>query len=653
MVNKTKKIKIKDLKIGDKIKTFANGEVVYKKVLDKFDTIVNKDEQRIVELDNGTKIHCSNRHPFMCLDGLNMIEVKPDGLTNQHQVIIDGGETASVVSVTGDDQPTSYIDITVEDTETFFCSDHVDNVQVLTHNCSQGSIRSSASTLFFPFWHLEIESLLVLKNNRGTEENRLRHSDYGLKLNRVFYERALKNQDIYLFSPHQVPKLKEAFYSSDIEEFERVYEEYAKDSTITKKVIPARELMDVLVDERSSTGRIYVLNIDHANTHSPFNTDFAQVRQSNLCMEILLVSKPFLESVREGYSKQYVKVRNKGEADNMISRYGFIPKTREGEIFDYVTSVADLKDNIQDIEEYNVMEDTDAEVALCILGAINLGDLNEGNIHSGVLEDRIYKIVRGLDNLIDLQEYPVKAGEISAKMRRTLGIGVTNFAYFLAKNGVRYSDGSGNNLTHILFEAIQYYAIKASVELAKERGKCEYFGDTNYAKGILPIDTYKKDVDELVEVGYKCDWDFLRKEILTHGMRHSTLTALMPVESSARVTNSINGIEPPKALFTVKDGIPTVVPEVNELFMDYECMWQMDNTGYIHLVAIMQKFIDQSISANTHYDPSRMENGKVPSRLIIKDMYEAYRLGVKTLYYHYTNDNSTSQEEEHCESCAV
>lgn len=522
-------------------------------------------------------------------------------------------------------------------------------------SCSQGGVRGTASTMFFPFWHYEIESLLVLKNNRGTEENRLRHSDYAIKLNYEFYKRAYHGEDIHLFSPNDVPKLEDAFYSGDRELFAKVYEEYIADTSIRRKVISADALMELFVQERSSTGRIYVMNVDHANSHSPFASHI-KLTQSNLCMEIILPVRPYIQSAEEGYTERWIKIKNREAIGDYINKYGFIPRTQKSKLYDLIDDEDGMLEAINEgfkIAKTNVEDDDHGEIALCILGALNLYDYTTENLHDGRLEKRIYRLVRALDNLIDLQEYPVKAGEISAKLRRTLGIGVTNYAHFLAKQGLRYSDGSGLEATHQLFEAIQFYAIKASVELAKERGACELFHDTAYSQGILPIDSYNKNVDELGDFEYLCDWEWLRKEILKYGMRHSTLTALMPVESSARVTSSINGIEPPKALFSSKDGIPTVVPDVNELFLDYETMWEISNTGYLRLVAVMQKFVDQSISTNTHYDPTQYEDNKVPFSVIVQDLYDAYYYGIKTLYYHYTNDNTTTEDDADCESCKI
>ncbi len=467
----------------------------------------------------------------------------------------------------------------------------IKHFQTAVKSCSQGGVRGGAATLFFPIWHYEVRDLLVLKNNRGVEENRARHLDYGVQINGYFYQKMIKNEDIYLFSPSDVPGLYDAFFANQ-ELFKELYEKYSKDVSIRKSVIPAIELFSIIAQERSQTGRIYIQHVDHCNTHSAFDASIAPVKQSNLCMEITLPTKP-LKNI-------------------------FAPE---------------------------------GEIALCTLSAINVGilkDLSE-------LEELMDLSVRALDELLTYQDYPVLAAEISTKNRRSLGIGVTNYAYFLAKNNVKYSDGSANQITHDLFEAIQYYGLKASCNLAKEKGACGYFSETTYSKGILPIDTYKKTVDELVVPKYNLDWDSLRKDIASFGLRNSTITALMPCETSSQITNSTNGIEPPRGLVSVKaskDGImKQVVPEIKEIGHQYETLWSMGgNKGYIDLVAIMQKFVDQSISANTNYDPELFEESKVPVKLILKDLAYAYKMGLKTLYYHNTRDHATSSYKD--DDCA-
>ncbi|MDP4544362.1 class 1a ribonucleoside-diphosphate reductase subunit alpha [Psychrobacter faecalis] len=459
--------------------------------------------------------------------------------------------------------------------------------------CSQGGVRGGAATLFYPLWHLEVESLLVLKNNRGVEDNRVRHMDYGVQLNKTMYTRLIKGQDISLFSPSDVPGLYDAFFE-DQDTFEELYTKYENDPNIRSRQIPATELFSLMMQERASTGRIYIQNVDHCNTHSPFDPTVAPIRQSNLCMEIALPTKPL--------------------------------------------------DNIND---------ETGEIALCTLSAVNLGKVE--NVSD--IEEPAELIVRALDALLDYQDYPVKAAENGSMRRRTLGVGVINYAYYLAKNGVRYSDGSAHGLTHQTFEALQFYLLKASNKLAKEQGACPAFNETTYSQGILPIDTYKKDLDQICQEPLHLDWETLRSEITTHGLRNSTLTALMPSETSSQIANATNGIEPPRGLVSIKaskDGIlKQVVPEIATLKDQYELLWQMpNNDGYLKLVAIMQKFVDQSISANTNYDPVRYEGGRVPMKILLKDLLNAYKLGVKTLYYHNTRDGANDAQADMEDDCA-
>ena len=459
--------------------------------------------------------------------------------------------------------------------------------------CSQGGVRGGAATLFYPIWHLEVENLLVLKNNRGVEDNRVRHMDYGVQINKTIYQRLIKNQNVTLFSPSDVPGLYDAFFA-DQAEFERLYEQYEQDESIRKRSVPAQELFSLMMQERASTGRIYLQNVDHCNTHSPFDPSVAPIRQSNLCMEIALPTQPL--------------------------------------------------DNIND---------ESGEIALCTLSGINLGEINQ-------LEDikePAELIVRALDALLDYQDYPVIAAKNGSMKRRTLGIGVINYAYYLAKNGTKYSDPTALGLTHRTFEALQYYLLVASNKLAKEQGACPAFGDTTYSQGILPIDTYKADIDAICNEPLQLDWEALRHDIKTHGLRNSTLTALMPSETSSQIANATNGIEPPRGLVSVKaskDGIlKQVVPEIDKLKDQYELLWQMpNNKGYLSLVAIMQKFIDQSISANTNYDPTKFEDSRVPMKVMIQDLLMAYKLGVKTLYYHNTRDGANDAQDDLENGCA-
>jgi len=452
-------------------------------------------------------------------------------------------------------------------------------------SCSQGGVRGGAATLFYPLWHLEVEGLLVLKNNTGTDENRIRHLDYGVQFNGLMYQRFLADGDITLFSPNDVPGLYDAFFADQIK-FKKLYEKYEKDKTIRKEKIKARDLFSNFMKERANTGRIYLQNVDHCNTHGAFDANLAPIKQSNLCMEITLPTKPLFS-----------------------------------------------------------VQDENGEVALCTLSAVNLGAL--GSLDE--LEDITEIIVRSLDSLLDYQDYPIKAAELASKNRRTLGIGVTNLAYYLAKNNAKYSDGSGNELIHKTFEALQFYSLKASNKLANDFGACPLFSETQYAKGILPVDSYKKDIDKFCGTKLDLDWDSLRKDIKATGLRNSTLTALMPCESSSQISNSTNGIEPPRGFVSIKqskDGIlKQVVPEYEKFHKKYELLWDIkDNEGYLQLCAIMQKFVDQSISTNTHYDPSQFEGGKVPMKLFLMDLLKAYKYGIKTLYYHTTRDGASDDQ---------
>ncbi len=467
------------------------------------------------------------------------------------------------------------------------CIPFYKHFQTAVKSCSQGGVRGGAATLFYPLWHLEVENLLVLKNNRGVEENRVRHLDYGVQFNKTMYTRLIKDDYITLFSPSDVPGLYDAFFE-DQEEFERLYTKYEQDESIRKKRIKAIELFSMFAQERASTGRVYLQNVDHCNTHSPFDSKVAPIRQSNLCLEIALPTKPLSH-----------------------------------------------------------INDPEGEIALCTLSAFNLGAIESLD----ELEELAELAVRALDNLLDFQDYPVPAAHTATMGRRTLGIGVINYAYYLAKNGVKYSDGSANNLTHRTFEAIQYYLMKASNELAKERGACPKFNETTYSKGIMPIDTYKRDLDKICSEELRLDWNALRESIQAHGMRNSTVSALMPSETSSQISNATNGIEPPRGHISVKaskDGIlKQVVPEYEKLKDQYELLWDIpSNDGYLGLVGIMQKFIDQTISANTNYDPTRFEGGKVPMKLLLKDLLTAYKLGVKTLYYHNTRDGASDSQDE-------
>ena len=484
--------------------------------------------------------------------------------------------------------------------------------------CTQNGVRGGSATTHFPIWHLEIEDILVLKNNKGTEDNRVRKLDYSIQINKLMYERLLKNEDITLFSPHDVPDLYEAFFT-DQELFQELYEKYERKTSIRKNKIPAMTLFSSLIKERAETGRIYIMNVDHCNTHSSFKDT---VYMSNLCQEITLPTKP-----------------------------------------------------LQHIDDPN------GEIALCILSAINVGKINQLEELEGLCD----LAVRSLDEIIDYQRYPVKAAEISTKARRSLGVGYIGLAHYLAKNQVKYTDKKALTKVHELTEAFQYYLLTSSNNLAIEKGKCEYFERTKYSEGLLPIDTYKKDLDEVCSITLKYDWDDLRRSIKDHGLRHSTLSAQMPSESSSIVSNATNGIEPPRGYLSIKKSkkgpLKQIVPQYQALRNHYTLLWDMpSNEGYINIVAVMQKFFDQAISGNWSYNPTHYENNEVPMSVMIQDMLMTYKLGWKTSYYQNTYDlkiddtesiqevrsestpnsyepeiekTTDKLEEEDCESCVI
>jgi ribonucleoside-diphosphate reductase alpha chain len=472
--------------------------------------------------------------------------------------------------------------------------------------CTQNGIRGGSATVHFPIWHQEIGDIIVLKNNKGTEDNRVRKLDYSIQISKLFYERFIQNGEITLFSPHVVPGLYDAFGT---DKFDDLYVKYENDSSVPSKKINAQELFLNILKERAETGRLYIMNIDHCNSHSSFKD---KVNMSNLCQEITLPTDP-----------------------------------------------------IQHI-------DGAGEIALCILSAINVGKVKSDE----ELEELCDLSVRSLDELIDYQKYPVQAAEIATKARRSLGVGFIGLAHYLAKLGFKYESKDAWDAVHKLSESFQYYLLVASNNLAKEKGHCEYFGRTKYADGILPIDTYKKDVDEISTTVYQHDWKNLRESILEHGLRHSTLSAQMPSESSSVVSNATNGIEPPRDYLSIKKSkkgpLKQIVPGYSHLKNNYTLLWDMpDNTGYINIVAVMQKFFDQAISGNWSYNPEHYPDSEVPTSVMAKDLLTTYKYGWKTSYYQNTHDQKTDEivdkvsklealmselenaNEGECESCAV
>jgi ribonucleoside-diphosphate reductase alpha chain len=475
--------------------------------------------------------------------------------------------------------------------------------------CTQNGIRGGSATVHFPIWHQEIEDILVLKNNKGTEDNRVRKLDYSIQLSKIFYERFIQDSEITLFSPHDVPGLYDAFGTDT---FDNLYTVYEKDTSIPKKTVKAQELILSLLKERAETGRIYIMNIDHCNSHSSYKD---QITMSNLCQEITEPTTP-----------------------------------------------------IQHIDD-----DGPQEIATCILSAVNVGKVKSDD----ELEELCNLSVRALEEIIDYQNYPVKAAENFTKRRRSLGIGYIGLAHYLAKLGFNYDSQGAWDAVHGLSESFQYYLLKASNQIAKEKGHCEYFGRTKYADGILPIDTYKKDVDQVSSVGLQHDWESLRASILEHGLRHSTLSAQMPSESSSVVSNATNGIEPPRGYLSIKKSkkgpLKQIVPQYHTLKNNYTLLWNMpSNRGYIHIVAVMQKFFDQAISGNWSYNPENYADNEVPVSVMAQDMLTCFKLGHKTAYYQNTYDIKTDEvvddqkqelksllndimksDEEACESCTI
>jgi len=473
--------------------------------------------------------------------------------------------------------------------------------------CTQNGIRGGSATVHFPIWHQEISDIIVLKNNKGTEDNRVRKLDYSIQISKLFYERFISNQEISLFSPHDVPGLYDAFGT---DRFDELYVSYERDATIPRKTIGGQELFLELLKERAETGRLYIMNIDHCNSHSSF---LDKVEMSNLCQEITLPTVPL-----------------------------------------------------------HHIDDPEGEIALCILSAVNVGKVKSDD----EFEELCDLSVRGLEELIDYQNYPVEAAEISTKARRSLGVGFIGLAHYLAKLGHKYDSQEAWDAVHGLSESFQYFLLKSSNQIAKEKGACKYFSRTKYSQGILPIDTYKKDVDEITSISYEHDWESLRASILEHGLRHSTLSAQMPSESSSVVSNATNGIEPPRGYLSVKKSkkgpLKQIVPQYQHLKNNYTLLWDMPgNTGYINIVAVMQKFFDQAISGNWSYNPENYPDNEVPVSVMAQDLLTTYKYGWKTSYYQNTYDNKTDevkedskvnlqelvqellQGEEDCESCKI
>ena len=444
--------------------------------------------------------------------------------------------------------------------------------QSAVKSCSQGGVRGGAATLYYPIWHLEIEDMLVLKNNKGTEDNRVRHMDYGVQFNKLMYERLIEGGNITLFSPNDVPEVYDAFFT-DQDKFKELYEAAERKTSIRKKSIPAVELFSNFVQERKDTGRIYLQNVDHANTHGSFIEDVAPIKQSNLCCEIDLPTKPLTN-----------------------------------------------------------IDDPEGEISLCTLSAVNWGAIKSLEQMEKVCD----LAVRALDELLDYQEYPIEAARVSTMNRRPLGIGIINFAYWMAKNDSTYQEPD-LEMVDTWTEAWSYYLIKASADLAIEKGACPKSDETKYSLGITPNQTYKKDVDELIKHQERADWKSLRKQLKETGIRNSTLMALMPAETSAQISNSTNGIEPPRSYVSIKQSkhgvLKQVVPGFPRLKNKYDLLWEQKSPeGYLKIMSILQKYIDQGISVNTSYNPEHFEDEKVPKSMLLQPLVMFYKYGVKQLY---------------------
>ncbi len=481
--------------------------------------------------------------------------------------------------------------------------------QAAVKSCSQGGVRGGAATVYLPMWHYEFEDLVVLKNNKGIEENRVRHMDYAFQVNKLMYERLLTGGDITFFDPNDVPGLYEAFFD-DQDKFKELYEKYEKTRAVRKKTLPATEVFSTLIQQRKDTGRIYIMNVDHANDHGAFKPKVAPVRMSNLCCEIDLPTSPLSDNPDEG------------------------------------------------------------EISLCTLSAINWGLINEPRDFKKYCD----LSVRALDELLDYQSYPVRAAERGTMNRRPLGIGIINLAYFLAKRGLKYNE-SAFEVVDEYAEAWSYYLIEASQQLASEKGEIPLKNHTKYADGVLPIDTYKRELDNILENKERLPWNELREKLKETGTRNSTLMALMPAETSAQISNSTNGIEPPRALVSYKqskDGVMAqVVPGYHHLKNKYDLLWdQTSPDGYLKICAILQKYIDQGISVNTSYNPEHYEDNKIPMSVMMTDLVTAYKYGLKQLYYfntfdgagemtdettHHAYDGESSQyeDDDDCESCKI
>ena len=589
--------KISNVLIGDYVYCYDEYQEKYgvNEVNNIFTPTIKKEYQEKIDIDTET-VYTSSIHPFY--DFLNKKWVESQEIDE-----INGLDHFGNLQLLKNDinyqstEDKTFYDFTVNNYHNYFVGKN--DKFVLTHN---------SATVFFPIWHQEIEDIIVLKNNKGTEDNRVRKLDYGIQISKIFYERFIRNEEITLFSPHDVLDLYDAFGT---DRFDDLYVGYERNESIPRKTIGAQELFLDLLKERAETGRIYIMNIDHCNSHSSF---VDQITMSNLCMEITLPTIP-----------------------------------------------------LQHIDN-----DGPQEIATCILSALNVGKIKSDE----ELEELCDLAVRGLEELIDYQDYPVKAAENFTKRRRSLGVGFIGLAHYLAKLGFNYDSQEAWDAVHTLSESFQYFLLKSSLQIAKEKGPCQYFNRTKYAHGILPIDTYKKDVDELSNPTLQHDWETLREDIKLYGIRHSTLSAQMPSESSSVVSNATNGIEPPRGYLSVKQSkkgpLKQIVPQYQALKNNYTLLWDMpSNRGYINIVAVMQKFFDQAISGNWSYNPENYPDNEVPVSVMAQDMLTCFKYGHKTAYYQNTYDGKLDEikeetfnldslvkdilnsNEENCDSCSI
>lgn len=756
---KTKKIKLADLKPGDKIKSYCTTthNVVFSNVLDVWDTLVPKEEQVRINFDDGSHLECSTLHPIMVNVKGSTIQKMPEDLTHSDQVISTNGIVYMTSVSKGGSRDPRYMDISVDGSNFFFAQAPDTHNMILVHNCNQGGVRGGAATCYFPFWHMQFEDLVVLKNNKGTEDNRARHMDYGVQFNKLAYERLLSGANLTLFSPSDVPGLYDAFFE-DQNKFRELYEKYERDPHIRKKTIKSTDLFTTFMNERKNTGRIYLMNVDHCNTHGSYIEHLAPIRQSNLCLtgdtqlkllrsddkEEAMSLSSFVEAWIYG-GMNGVKVRSyntetgefvwenvsaaaktatvtelmeiEDEKGNLIrctpdhqiwtQNRGWVmaKDLTETDVLctDYtrqITMIKIRKIQIEPTDVYDItvpatasfvannivvhncseitlptlplqsIDDPNPAVALCTLAAINWGKIREPKD----FEKPCKLAVRALDALLDYQDYPLQAAHAHTEKFRPLGVGIVNLAYWIAKMGFRYSDDSALSTLDEYAEAWSYYMIRASVDLAMEKGAPTGSALSKYSQGIVPIDTRKTDTDELVGYQERLPWDKLRADLKIHGIRNTTLLACMPSEASSLISNSTNGIEPPRSLISIKqskDGVmKQVVPEYRRLKNRYELLWdQKSPEGYLKIVAVLQRWMDQTISANTSYNPEFYPDRQLPMSEMLRHMLLAYKWGIKTLYYFNSSDgqeeidvdkllaqddaDKAAQDAESCDSCTI